>query len=155
MNINLSQVKFYTGIEANLDDKPIENGAIYFIPQDDDSAIIAYDMNNNRYWISHPSVVTAAELTSSWIPKRGEIVVVSNATINDDIWEPYVKIGDGITNAAALPYIDNNTRVDALRNVVNTHLGNNNIHHTVTVTGTTYVVEGAIDPNYIVPQEGE
>lgn len=44
----MSKVKFYTGTETNIDDKTIENGAIYFTNKNG-SAVIAYDMNNSRY----------------------------------------------------------------------------------------------------------
>lgn len=60
----MSHVKFYTSSDIDIDTKEIENGAIYFLNYDGDRTVIAYDMNNNRYFIDYPNLVTVAELTA-------------------------------------------------------------------------------------------
>lgn len=143
-------VKFYTGQEIDIDNKEIENGAIYFLPYDNDKITVAYDMNNNRYFIDYPNLVTISELTTTWIPKAGEIVIVTDATIEDGKPTPYVKIGNGITNALALPYIGDDTEIAELRQTVQTlrnefdnHKNDGLIHHRLQVQDTTYIISNA------------
>lgn len=142
----MSQVKFYTGSNVDLDDKSIENGAIYFT-NENGNAIVAYDMNSSRYFINYPKVLTVAELSSFRTPRLGEIIVVSDATIEDGEPRPNIKIGDGVTSAASLLYIGDHTDITALANTVNTlredfddHASNTVIHHQVEVIGNTYIV---------------
>ena len=135
----MSRVKFYTGPENSLDTKAVENGAIYFV-NDNGNAVIAYDMNNNRYWISHPTVLTLSEMSSTWIPKAGEIVVISNAYQDDGVDQASIKIGDGVKNIVNLPYVGDDTDISALRTIVTNHINDNNIHHTISVQEHTYIV---------------
>ena len=135
----MSRVKFYTGPINSLDTKQPENGAIYFV-NDNGNAVIAYDMNSTRYWISHPTVLALSEMSSTWTPKAGEIVVISNAYQDDGVDQASVKIGDGVKNIVELPYIGNDTDISALRTMVINHINDNSIHHTVAVQEHTYIV---------------
>ena len=146
----MSHVKFYTGSDIDIDTKEIENGAIYFLNYDNDRTVIAYDMNNNRYFIDYPNLVTVAELTAQWTPRAGEIVIVTDASIVDGKPTPYVKIGNGITNALSLPYIGDNTEIDELRQTIQTlrnefdiHKNDGLIHHTVGVQDNTYIISNS------------
>lgn len=143
MNISLSTVKFYTGVAQDWDSVPPENGAIYFIPDDNGNATIAYDMNDRRYWNLAPAVVTVADLGSNWTPKAGEIVVVTDASELNGEPQPAIKIGDGITSSNNLPYIGDDTDIAALRAVVNAHINRQDIHFNHTVTDTTYIINKA------------
>lgn len=137
----MSQVKFYN-VETELDEnKAIENGAIYFCAKSDGTAEVAYDMNNNRYWVNYPTITNVAGLVSTWTPRAGEIIVVSDASTLDGNPVPSIKIGNGVSNSIELPYISDDTDISALRNIVDRHLQDSNVHHTVGVTGTTYIIE--------------
>ena len=140
MNISLTQVKFYTGREEDLESHDLDNGTIYFLSGDSNHAVVAYDMNNFRYYVDNPTIKTLAELSADWVPKAGEIIIVSDASITDGIPDPYVKIGDGKTNSQALPYIGNDTRISALEQRLNQHIYDEHIHFEQAVTGTTYIV---------------
>lgn len=140
----MSRVKFYTGVAQDWDSVPPENGAIYFIPDDGTgNATIAYDMNDRRYWNLAPSVVTISNLSGSWTPKAGEIIVVTNARELNGEPQPAIKIGDGITSSNNLPYVGNNTDIAALRAVVDAHINRADIHFNHTVTDTTYMINKA------------
>lgn len=141
----MSKVKFYTGTETNIDDKTIENGAIYFTNKNG-SAVIAYDMNNSRYWINYPSVFTLAEMVAvgnNYIPKAGEIVVISDAYTENNVPMASIKIGDGVKNIIALPFIGTDTDISILKN----HMNDSSIHHTHTVSEHTYIVTPTPAPN--------
>ena len=151
----MPHVKFYTDSEVNIDSKAVENGAIYFLNYGD-RVTIAYDMNNNRYFIDYPNLVTLSELNSEWIPKAGEIVIVTDAAIEDGKPTPYVKIGNGITNALALPYIGDDTEISELRQTVQTlrnefdnHKNDGYIHHRLQVSGNTYIISNSPQLNII------
>lgn len=136
----MTQVKFYTGRKEDLEKHELDNGAIYFLSDDDNHATVAYDMNNSRYYVAKPTIKNLSQLTADWIPAVGEIVIVSDAAIVDGVPEPYVKIGDGKTNSQLLPFIGENSRIDLLEQKLNQHINNERIHFEQSVTGTTYIV---------------
>ena len=146
MNISLTQVKFYTGREEDLESHDLDNGSIYFLSGDSNHAVVAYDMNNFRYYVDSPTIKTLSELSPNWIPKAGEIIIVSDATITDGVPDPYVKIGDGKTNSQLLPFIGEDTRITLLEQRLNQHINDEHIHFEQTVTGTTYIVSKYITP---------
>ena len=47
----MAKINFYTGTKTELNTKTPEDGAIYFVPDEGDRAIIAYDMDGQRYYI--------------------------------------------------------------------------------------------------------
>ena len=142
----MTHVKFCTGNEEYLEDKQIDNGTIYFLSGENDHAVVAYDMNNFRYYVDSPTIKTLSELSPNWIPKAGEIIIVSDATITDGVPDPYVKIGDGKTNSQLLPFIGEDTRITLLEQRLNQHINDEHIHFEQTVTGTTYIVSKYITP---------
>lgn len=105
----MPNIKFYTGSEVDIDNKQIENGAIYFLPYDNDRTTIAYDIDNKRYFIDYPILITSNDLTSTWIPKAGEIIIVTDVVTQENPLAPYIKIGNGITDSVNLPYITKDT----------------------------------------------
>lgn len=64
MDISLTQVKFYTGRKEDLEKHELDNGAIYFLSDDDNHATVAYDMNNSRYYVAKPTIKTLSQLTA-------------------------------------------------------------------------------------------
>ena len=48
----MTKINFYTGSYNDLDNKALEDGAIYFVPGEDNHAIVAYDMDGQRYYVS-------------------------------------------------------------------------------------------------------
>lgn len=129
----MSQIKFYTGIKDDLDTKTIENGAIYFVPITEEHAFVAYDMNDERYFVNAPYITTYANLDQNWTPNAGEVIVVTDAYIENNQTMPNIKIGNGIQNAVELRYVHDTNEIALLRATLNNHIQNSNIHHTITV----------------------
>lgn len=61
----MSTVKFYTAASKEALPEEVEDGAIYFIPNDNiNNSIIIYDKENTRYEINHPAIGTYTELAA-------------------------------------------------------------------------------------------
>lgn len=142
----MTQVKFITGREEDLENKELDNGTIYFLSSESNHAVVAYDMNNYRYYVDNPTIKTLAQLSSDWIPRAGEIVIISDASVTDGVPNPYVKIGDGQTDSITLPFLTSDMRITQLEQRLNQHINDEHIHFEQTVTGTTYIVSKYITP---------
>lgn len=116
----MAVVKFYTVDEGvNLPNQKT-NGAIYFSPSSiNNSGTIFYDMDNIRYQINKPNIYSLQELSQKqdWVPRKGEIVVVTDAYMKNNEPFPYIKIGDGETNCLALPYLVDSIDIDLIRHI--------------------------------------
>lgn len=66
---------------------------------------------------------------SSYIPKRGEIVVYSDRRVIDDVLYPGIKIGDGKAYVADLPFAGDDS-ASMITDALNAHIENHDIHIT-------------------------
>ena len=133
----MSQVKFYTGSEIDLNDKAIEEGAIYFVEKDGnpEAATVAFDMDNERHYVrNHYSIVQLSDLNQQWTPKAGEIIIVTDAMRVNNEDTPLVKIGNGNQNSVELPYIGCNDNNDFLKIHFEDY---GEIHHYITAPTVT------------------
>lgn len=80
---------------------------------------------------------------NNYIPKAGEIVVISDAYTENNVPMASIKIGDGVKNIIALPFIGTDTDISILKN----HMNDSSIHHTHTVSEHTYIVTPTPAPN--------
>lgn len=119
----MAVVKFYAVDEgANLPEEKT-NGAIYFTPSSiNNSGTIHYDINNTRYQINKPNIYSLQQLSEKqdWVPRKGEIVIVTDAYTRNNTPLPYIKIGDGKTNCLALPYLLDSIDLDLIRHINDT-----------------------------------
>ena len=156
----LSLVKFKSGTRDQLDDTPITEGTVYFVPDSNNgNGDIAYDLEGYRSWVTSPKVLTMAELDDS-VPTLGELIVVTDGwrVIDEDTQEeevtPCLKIGDGVTNLISLPFLSAYYRVDSrvleqqltvLEERFEEHIEDENIHHTknaeVTPDGDQFILQ--------------
>lgn len=136
----MSTVKFYTAASKQALPANIEDGAIYFIPDDNlNNSIIVYDKEETRYEINHPAIGTYAELaalqnnSSNWIPSAGQIVIVTDAYSDNGINKPMIKIGNGIDSFVELSYL-----IEGLdSSILKTHLTSiNEQTHVLDITNT-------------------
>lgn len=72
---------------------------------------------------------------TSYIPKKGEIIVYSDRAVIDGVCYPGVKIGDGMAYAVDLPFVGDDI-ADRITTVLNSHINNGDIH--VTLAEKTY-----------------
>ena len=136
----MSTVKFYTAASKEALPEEVEDGAIYFIPNDNiNNSIIIYDKENTRYKINHPAIGTYTELaalqnnSSNWVPSAGQIIVVTDAYSEDGINKPMIKIGNGIDSFVGLRYL-----IEGLdSSILKIHLTSiNERTHTLDITNT-------------------
>ncbi len=136
----MSTVKFYTAASKEALPEEVEDGAIYFIPNDNiNNSIIIYDKENTRYEINHPAIGTYTELatlqnnSSNWVPSAGQIIVVTDAYSEDGINKPMIKIGNGIDSFVGLSYL-----IEGLdSSILKIHLTSiNERTHTLDITNT-------------------
>lgn len=82
---------------------------------------------------SKASVVV--DTTESWshkpeyVPARGEIVVYADRNVIDGVNYPGVKIGDGVTHVANLPFVGDDI-AEEITDALTAHVDNENIHVT-------------------------
>lgn len=108
----MSTVKFYTAASKEALPNQIEDGAIYFIPNDNiNNSIIVYDKENSRYEINQPAIGTYSELAAlqiksePWVPSAGQIIIVTDAYTEDGVNKPMIKIGNGVDPFSNLSYL--------------------------------------------------
>ena len=141
----MSLVKFISGTRDQLDSHNISDGNVYFLPDANGGlGDIAFDLDGHRSWVTSSKIITIQQLDDS-IPRLGELIIVLDAysTIDEDTevvtTTPGLKIGDGVTTISNLPYLDEQSRINAeilseqyerIEATVNEHVGNTDIHHT-------------------------
>ena len=108
----MSTVKFFTAANKEALPEEINDGAIYFIPNDNiNNSVIVYDKEDTRYQINHPVIGTYAELanlqnnSSNWVPSAGQIIIVTDAYSDNGVNKPMIKIGNGIDSFVGLSYL--------------------------------------------------
>ena len=69
------------------------------------------------------------ETKTSYIPKKGEIVVYSNRNVVDNVSYPGVKIGDGLAYVVDLPFVGDDV-ADRITDLLNNHINDSSIHVT-------------------------
>ena len=85
-------------------------------------------------------ICVSRDTTANWnryprfVPKRGEVIVYEDhRTIKDeldnDVFVPGIKIGDGDAYLVDLPFVDDALRLDILT-TIHAHTGNSGIHVT-------------------------
>lgn len=72
---------------------------------------------------------------TSYIPKKGEIIVYSDRTVIDGLCYPGVKIGDGNAFVVDLPFVGDDV-ADRVTDLLNNHINDTSIH--VTPAEKTY-----------------
>ena len=72
---------------------------------------------------------------TSYVPKKGEIIVYSDRTVIDGLSYPGVKIGDGNAFVVDLPFLGEDV-ADRVTELLNSHINNTGIH--VTTAEKTY-----------------
>ena len=72
---------------------------------------------------------------TSYVPKKGEIIVYSDRTVIDGLSYPGVKIGDGNAFVVDLPFLGDDV-ADRVTELLNSHINNTGIH--VTTAEKTY-----------------
>lgn len=108
----MSTVKFYTAASKEALPEEVEDGAVYFIPNDNiNNSLIVYDKEDTRYEINHPAIGTYSELAAlqinsfDWVPSAGQIVIVTDAYTEDGVNQPMIKIGNGVDPFVGLSYL--------------------------------------------------
>lgn len=137
----LSLVKFKSGTRDQLDDTPITEGTVYFVPDSNNgNGDIAYDLGGSRTWVPSPKIITYSMMDDS-IPLLGELIVVTDGwrVINEDTQEeetsPCLKIGDGTRTLEDLPFLSAYYQIDSrilesrIENL-ESHIQDTDIHHT-------------------------
>lgn len=119
-------VKFVKGNQSEIDKLEIQNGRIYFAT---DCGSIAYDLYNQRLWVPKVKSGNSEYWNSnpSFIPRAGEIIVVTDGIIDGEDKIPGVKIGNGTSVFSSLPFI---TQQYALLSSFESHANNEVIHVT-------------------------
>lgn len=132
-----TKVQFLTGTKEQIEDHALTEGAIFFYRNENNiGGKLAYDLGNKRYWISSPNITNTSEIASPDIgnstPAIGDLIVVTDgfttvdADTGDIIATPALKIGDGETTLANLPYVTDffAPTIDLLVQ----HMNNSSIH---------------------------
>lgn len=123
-----SYVHFLQSEIASIRSAPIQDGHLYFAT---DAETIAYDLDNNRYWLNSQN--TLYNTTAYWseqitfIPDEGQFIIYSDHNQVDGKDIPGIKIGDGKAYGVDLPFISDQF---ALSSDLLTHINDTTAHVT-------------------------